>query len=274
MQGRPSAKAKAASSKVSGTTVMQTPDQRTAPKISYRKRSPKSVAPKAPVAEPTTQANRSMDTISSKGHRPHAPPTHGALRQHHNGGHPRHNPFDTAERRESAGRAASVRLLVHVNARRPAGSPRRSSSTCRAQDRSSKKSSRRSSGSERPRNTERPTGGDPPAVPARPTMPGGSRMHRNADRAASEAATSPRREKARRGDPPAGLLGACGACGACGAHVHVEKRPPRARRPALPQPSAAVLSAKAGLTAGFGMGPGDPRLCGRARGGRSPAASL
>lgn len=78
-------------------------------------------------------------------------------------------------------------------------------------------------------------------------------------------------EKARRGDPPAGLLGACGACGA---HVHVEKRPPRARRPALPQPRAAVLSAKAGLTAGFGMGPGDPRLCGRARGGRSPAASL
>lgn len=53
-----------------------------------------------------------------------------------------------------------------------------------------------------------------------------------------------------------------------------EKRPPRARRPALPQPSAAVLSAKAGLTAGFGMGPGDPRLCGRARGGRSPAAQM
>ena len=53
-----------------------------------------------------------------------------------------------------------------------------------------------------------------------------------------------------------------------------EKRPPRARRPALPQPGAAVLSAKAGLTAGFGMGPGDPRLCGRARGGRSPAALI
>lgn len=62
--------------------------------------------------------------------------------------------------------------------------------------------------------------------------------------------------------PPAGLLGA------------IEKRPPRARRPALPQPRAAVLSAKAGLTAGFGMGPGDPRLCGRARGGRSPAAHV
>ena len=56
------------------------------------------------------------------------------------------------------------------------------------------------------------------------------------------------------------------------ARAHEEKRPPRARRPALPQPGAAVLSAKAGLTAGFGMGPGDPRLCGRARGGRSPAA--
>lgn len=58
------------------------------------------------------------------------------------------------------------------------------------------------------------------------------------------------------------------------ASAHIEKRPPRARRPALPQPSAAVLSAKAGLTAGFGMGPGDPRLCGRARGGRSPAAQM
>ena len=56
------------------------------------------------------------------------------------------------------------------------------------------------------------------------------------------------------------------------ARAQIEKRPPRARRPALPQPGAAVLSAKAGLTAGFGMGPGDPRLCGRARGGRSPAA--
>ena len=56
--------------------------------------------------------------------------------------------------------------------------------------------------------------------------------------------------------------------------ARIEKRPPRARRPALPQPCAAVLSAKAGLTAGFGMGPGDPRLCGRARGGRSPAAQM
>ena len=68
-------------------------------------------------------------------------------------------------------------------------------------------------------------------------------------------------ERARRGNLPRGPLSA-----------PIEKRPPRARRPTLPQPRAAVLSAKAGLTAGFGMGPGDPRLCGRARGGRSPAA--
>ena len=83
-----------------------------------------------------------------------------------------------------------------------------------------------------------------------------------------------KRGKARRGTSPAGLLGACGARARRDAAAlrAIEKRPPRARRPALPQPCAAVLSAKAGLTAGFGMGPGDPRLCGRARGGRSPAA--
>ena len=73
----------------------------------------------------------------------------------------------------------------------------------------------------------------------------------------------PRRREARKGRSPCGPFSA-----------HIEKRPPRARRPALPQPCAAVLSAKAGLTAGFGMGPGDPRLCGRARGGRSPAAQM
>lgn len=73
--------------------------------------------------------------------------------------------------------------------------------------------------------------------------------------------------------PPCGPLPAHAAHAAPGARTAlIEKRPPRARRPALPQPRAAVLSAKAGLTAGFGMGPGDPRLCGRARGGRSPAA--
>jgi hypothetical protein len=74
---------------------------------------------------------------------------------------------------------------------------------------------------------------------------------------------APRRGEARKGNIPRGPLSA-----------PIEKRPPRARRPALPQPGAAVLSAKAGLTAGFGMGPGDPRLCGRARGGRSPAAQM
>ena len=79
--------------------------------------------------------------------------------------------------------------------------------------------------------------------------------------------------EARRGNPPRGPLPAHAAHAAPGARTAlIEKRPPRARRPALPQPGAAVLSAKAGLTAGFGMGPGDPRLCGRARGGRSPAA--
>ena len=82
-----------------------------------------------------------------------------------------------------------------------------------------------------------------------------------ADRPRSGTRLRPqKRRKARRGRSPPGLPRA------------IEKRPPRARRPALPQPGAAVLSAKAGLTAGFGMGPGDPRLCGRARGGRSPAA--
>ena len=78
-----------------------------------------------------------------------------------------------------------------------------------------------------------------------------------------DAATSAKYREARRGSLPRGPLAA-----------RIEKRPPRARRPALPQPRAAVLSAKAGLTAGFGMGPGDPRLCGRARGGRSPAAQV
>ena len=83
---------------------------------------------------------------------------------------------------------------------------------------------------------------------------------------------------------PAGATSPCGPLPAHAARLRtsprarnrasIEKRPPRARRPALPQPRAAVLSAKAGLTAGFGMGPGDPRLCGRARGGRSPAAQM
>ena len=47
------------------------------------------------------------------------------------------------------------------------------------------------------------------------------------------------------------------------------KRPARVRRPILPQPGAAVLSARAGLTSEFGTGSGDPRLHGRTRAGRS-----
>lgn len=90
--------------------------------------------------------------------------------------------------------------------------------------------------------------------------------------------TTPKRRKGRRGHPPCGPLPAHAArlrtSPRARNRASIEKRPPRARRPALPQPRAAVLSAKAGLTAGFGMGPGDPRLCGRARGGRSPAAHV
>ena len=43
--------------------------------------------------------------------------------------------------------------------------------------------------------------------------------------------------------------------------------------PYPPTDYTAVLSATAGLTAGFGMGPGDPRLHGRAHGGCSPRAA-
>ena len=48
-----------------------------------------------------------------------------------------------------------------------------------------------------------------------------------------------------------------------------KKRPLRAERPVLPRPGAAVLSARWGLTAEFGMGSGDPPLHGSARGRRS-----
>ena len=73
---------------------------------------------------------------------------------------------------------------------------------------------------------------------------------------AVRSAHSPQNAKGPQGTvPPRASLGA------------IEKRPPRARRPALPQPRAAVLSAKAGLTAGFGMGPGrSPPLWSRSRG--------
>ena len=90
--------------------------------------------------------------------------------------------------------------------------------------------------------------------------------HQNDDQLYEKRKTPTKARKARKGTIPYGP--------SARAARGKEKRPPRARRPALPQPGAAVLSAKAGLTAGFGMGPGDPRLCGRARGGRSPAAPL
>ena len=103
-----------------------------------------------------------------------------------------------------------------------------------------------------------PSGG-PAARCARSRRPEGRAARR---RQSPCAVRGPKTQKGPQGEIP------------CGLSRRIEKRPPRARRPALPQPCAAVLSAKAGLTAGFGMGPGDPRLCGRARGGRSPAAPL
>ena len=48
---------------------------------------------------------------------------------------------------------------------------------------------------------------------------------------------------------------------------------PMGATPYPPTDYTAVLSATAGLTAGFGMGPGDPRLHGRAHGGCSPWSS-
>ncbi len=128
---------------------------------------------------------------------------------------------------------------------------------------SSRKSSRESS---RAPNADRAREGTSPrgarsAICARPAAPP------IAIGAGHRAELAARQETPSNAERPAGGRSPCGPL--LGA---IEKRPPRARRPALPQPCAAVLSAKAGLTAGFGMGPGDPRLCGRARGGRSPAA--
>ena len=57
-----------------------------------------------------------------------------------------------------------------------------------------------------PQDAERPARDDPPAVPARPTMPGGGRIRRNADRPGREATTPARRGEARRGDLPRGPL--------------------------------------------------------------------
>ena len=73
------------------------------------------------------------------------------------------------------------------------------------------------------------------------------------------------------GTPPQTWQGPGGDC-APGA-LRKGKHPPWARRPVLPRPRAAVLSAMGGLTAGFGMGPGDPPLRGRAHGGCSHGTS-
>ena len=152
---------------------------------------------------------------------------------------------------------------------------------------------------------ERKPASDQPTAQRKPSEAPGL-ITRSAYSAEPSRRAAPERRTARQGRPsgraPGTTIGGCHACAAVGRapgtrkgafrrppktrrspqgepplrafSAPIEKRPPRARRPALPQPRAAVLSAKAGLTAGFGMGPGDPRLCGRARGGRSPAASL
>ena len=152
---------------------------------------------------------------------------------------------------------------------------------------------------------ERKPASDQPTAQRKPSEAPGL-ITRSAYSAEPSRRAAPERRTARQGRPsgraPGTTIGGCHACAAVGRapgtrkgafrrppktrrspqgepplrafSAPIEKRPPRARRPALPQPCAAVLSAKAGLTAGFGMGPGDPRLCGRARGGRSPAALL
>lgn len=152
---------------------------------------------------------------------------------------------------------------------------------------------------------ERKPASDQPTAQRKPSEAPGL-ITRSAYSAEPSRRAAPERRTARQGRPsgraPGTTIGGCHACAAVGRapgtrkgafrrppktrrspqgepplrafSAPIEKRPPRARRPALPQPRAAVLSAKAGLTAGFGMGPGDPRLCGRARGGRSPAAQM
>ena len=52
------------------------------------------------------------------------------------------------------------------------------------------------------------------------------------------------------------------------------EKPPASTTPYPPTDSTAVLSAKRGLTAEFGMGSGDPPLYGRARRGLSLQGSL
>ena len=93
-----------------------------------------------------------------------------------------------------------------------------------------------------PQDAERPARDDPPAVPARPTMPGGGRMRRNADRPGREAATSAKRGEARRGDLPRGPLpahAARAAHAAPGARTAHKKSALR-ERDALPSRSLAL----------------------------------
>ena len=69
----------------------------------------------------------------------------------------------------------------------------------------------------------------------------------------------PERKRGPSGARPEGPLGAS----------RIWEAPRAGATPYPPTDCTAVLSAKRGLTAGFGMGPGDPPLYGRARAGRS-----
>ena len=113
----------------------------------------------------------------------------------------------------------------------------------------------RPSGVQTPRKARKPPRGRTGAW--RASEDGGARSRRR---------TASRRE----GRPPPGRANAPGKQEGPPRAPRCSKRPARARRPGLPRACPAVLSAMAGLTAGFGMGPGDPRLRGRARAGRSP----
>lgn len=84
-----------------------------------------------------------------------------------------------------------------------------------------------------------------------------------------QAASAPRRAPNKgRGRAPVGAAASAGPAVPSG-RPERKKRPLRAERPVLPRPGAAVLSARWGLTAEFGMGSGDPPLHGSARGRRS-----
>ena len=189
----------------------------------------------------------------------------------------------------------------------PIGSAR-ADYTERIQRRTEQARSARPKPAGRPQNAERPARGASPPAGLQGAIRGRPRLAVICHQAGSRAQEALRWLAGRCGKDPSTMPGTCAAkarspCAVRGpktrkgpqgkiplrafsAHAvrgpgampppcaRIEKRPPRARRPALPQPCAAVLSAKAGLTAGFGMGPGDPRLCGRARGGRSPAALI